>query len=146
MIENSIGYSLLLRIAQHTMPSIIMDRFHSLSTAYSGFYPSATEDVNKITYTEPHKNNPVLPANVAQDQIGEVEVPKAELLQPPYFPVMKYESTRMPLGGPQQQQSGATNNDTIALTKIEFAVLCFLAGIGAAFTIIHLSNEQHKLP
>jgi hypothetical protein len=130
------------------MPVSTGDRFHSLSIAYNGFYPSANEEINKVSFTENHKQHPVVPAHVADDQIGEVEVSVDEMLKPPYFPVMSSESVRMPLGGPQDNnmmmQQQQHNNNEIVLTKLEFAVLCTLSGAGIAFMIMHLSQQSAK--
>lgn len=133
------------------MPSAV-DRFHSLSDAYQGFFASPLEDLKQITYT-PAKNqsNPVLlptahSVSRVQADIGETAVPVQELQNPPYRPVMSAESARTPLGGPTLTavSSGTANNsrssDTVVLSKLEFAVLCALAGAGVALLVVHLQT------
>lgn len=125
-----------------TSPSV--DRFHTLSTAYQGFYASEEEELNKTNYTSLRgkAGTPEQPGNVKQDLIGEVAQLPVRLAKPPYMPVMHYETKRTPLGGPSlsSQDTRPTLNsrsrNQIVLSDIEFAILCGLAGIGIVMLLV----------
>lgn len=131
--------------------SLTVDRYHTLATAYQGFYPSEEDELKKVSYTavdsKADPKDKKLPAFVQQDLIGEIPPTPQQLQQPPYRPVMRYESKRTPLGSMsqpngqqttafQQQQYKHRCHNEIVLSELEFAILCALAGVGLVMLIM----------
>lgn len=106
---------------------VVAERFHTLFTAYSGFF----EDLDAAREPAPDAAAEPAPAQVAKSESAIVVVPPSSLAAP---------SVRQdPLGAATRASSAtALPREAVVLTRTEFGVLCALAGAGVALLLVRL--------